>query len=389
LLTDPTYGSRDADAGIAVPAVTEPLLPEKLADGAAAALASGNPDVVRDLTREMQARHPFVYSLLRDALHAAIFLRETYRAAVRWRRTRREADRLVRAVAVRLESLQNWRQDGNETVAALEQGGIDAEAIKPHIRREAAAYEQFYAGQSEQLKERLPPGAPLARERDFLPLDPGWNVNHALRATHAVALVETMLAAIKGLLGTEERIRWLDIGCGTGRFANSVNPKRFGVEKWDIVGCDLQEGKIAIANRRRARGRRFFAAEAFEMLDSYRARGESFHLVSMFEFLEHLDDPLRFLRRLDSFAPKLIIAGSPLAQKIDMPRDRTPDPAHLWSFSRRGWEQMFALAGFDVVYSSEVRIGTYIGGLDWLTVVCGARELLRARRETLLKPGDR
>jgi hypothetical protein len=32
---------------------------------------------------------------------------------------------------------------------------------------------------------------------------------------------------------------------------------------------------------------------------------------------------------------------------------------------------MFKIAGFEPVFSSEVRVGGYIGGLDWLTVVFG------------------
>jgi 2-polyprenyl-3-methyl-5-hydroxy-6-metoxy-1,4-benzoquinol methylase len=385
----PTYGNRGADSRITITVVTEPHSREKLADSAVAALANGNVDALRDLTSELRIRDLFAYSLLHDTLRAAIFLYETFIAVTRWTKSKKQANEYLRVVVTRLQSLKKWQQEGNETVAAIERGGIDPEAIKPHIRLEASAYNSFYAKQSENLKSRLPAGAPFACDLDSLPMDLGSNVNHALRATHAVALVETILGSIKLLFAADERIRWLDIGCGSGRFANSVNPGRFGVQKWDIVGCDLQEGKIAVANRRRARGRRFFVGDALQMLDSYQARGEAFHLVSMFEFLEHLDDPLHFLRRLGTFRPKFIIAASPLAQKIGMANDLTPDPAHLWSFSRRGWEQMFELAGFEVVYSSEVRVGTYIGGLDWLTLVCGPRELLQARRQTLGSLDDR
>ncbi len=65
------------------------------------------------------------------------------------------------------------------------------------------------------------------------------------------------------------------------------------------------------------------------------------------------------------------------------PLDVRPDRAHLWSFSRRAWEQMFELAGLEVVYSSEIRVGSYIGGLDWLSIVCGPRDQLRDRRQSL------
>jgi 2-polyprenyl-3-methyl-5-hydroxy-6-metoxy-1,4-benzoquinol methylase len=359
---------------------------ERMLEEVVAAASGRDVDELRRLTKEMSSTHRFAYALMRDTLHSAIFLYETLRTAFRWSRSRKEADELLQAMTARIGSLAHWRQQDNETIAAIREGRIDAAAMKPHIRLDAAAYDQFYADQSEEILAKLEPTARPARAADHVAMQLGNNIYLALRATHAVALVETILGAIKLLFEGETPIRWMDIGCGTGRFANSVNPRRFGVEKWEIVGCDLQRGKVAVANRRRARGRRFFVSDALQMFDDYKARGESFHLVSMFEFLEHLEDPLHFLRRLDLFKPKFIIAASPLAQNIGRARDTTPDRAHLWSFSRRGWEQMFELAGFEVVYSSEVRVGAYVGGLDWLTVLCGPLQLMKARRQTLGAP---
>jgi SAM-dependent methyltransferase len=342
-----------------------------LVNGVFAALTNYDAEELRRLTRQMAQAHPFMYS----------FLHDTLRAATHGPRSGKQADEFLRVVKTRVRSLANWQQQGNETVAAIEAGDIDADAIKPHIRREASAYEQFYTDQSERIGSNLAAVPRAGRDVDFVALELGPNVNHAFRSTHAVTLVETILGTIEVLRDREGPVRWIDIGCGTGRFANGVNPRRFGVQKWDIVGCDFQEGKIAVANRRRARGRSFFCSDAFKMLEEYRQRGEPFHLVSMFEFLEHLDDPLRFIRQLDTFHPNFVLAASPLAQKMGNPRDIKPDPVHLWSFSRRGWEQMFELAGFEVAYSAEVRVGSYIGGLDWLTVVCGPREQLKARRQ--------
>ncbi len=336
------------------------------------ALTRRNLEGLRGLTRQMATAHPFLYSFLNDTLRAA---------STDGAHGNRQTDEFLRVVSTRMRSLANWRQQGNETVAAIEAGDIDANAIKPHIRLEAKAYDEFYAEQSEKIGGKLATVPPAGRDVDYVPIELGPNVNHAFRSTHAVSLVEMMLGTIALLSDREGPIRWIDVGCGTGRFANGVNPRRFGVEKWEIVGCDFQEGKIAVANRRRARGRSFFRNDAFDMLEDHRKRGEPFHLVSMFEFLKHLDDPLRFVRRLDSFNPSFVLAASPLAQKIGSPRDVRPDPVHLWSFTRRAWEQMFELAGFEVVYSSEVRVGSYIGGLDWLTIVCGPREQIKARRQ--------
>ncbi len=195
--------------------------------------------------------------------------------------------------------------------------------------------------------------------------------------------METVFGISSLLSDKDETVRWMDIGCGIGNFANKVNPGRFGTRQWDIVGCDLQEGKIHVANRQKTKGRRFFASDAFDMLENYKTRGESFHLVSMFEFLEHLDDPLRFIRQLDTFSPKFVLVASPLEQKFGKPKDTKPDRVHFWSYSRKGWQQMFELAGFEVIYSAETRVGSYIGGLDWLTMLLGPRAECVARRQEL------
>src|ERR1700731_2470937 len=149
---------------------------------------------------------------------------------------------------------------------------------------------------------------------------PSMNINHAYRWTHVISLVETVLGITKLLSSGNETLRWMDIGCGTRNFVNNVNPRGFGVQEWDIVGCARQEGKIEVANRQKARGRSFFTADAFDMLGNYKTRGDSFHLVSMFEFLDHLDDPLRFISQLDTFSPKFVLAASPLEQKMKNPR---------------------------------------------------------------------
>jgi hypothetical protein len=335
------------------------------------AIARRDVKALRGLTQEMATARPFLYS----------FLHDTLRAAMRGPQDGRQTDEFVRIVKTRVRSLRNWRQQGNETVAAIEAGEIDADAIKPHIRFEASAYDQFYADQSKRIGANVGAVPRAGRDLDCVALDLGPNVNHAFRSTHAVNLVETLLGTIAILMEGEVPIRWMDIGCGTGRFANGVNPRRYGVEKWEIVGCDFQEGKIGVANRRRARDRSFFCSDALAMLDDYKNKGELFHLVTMFEFIEHLDDPLHFIRKLDAFTPRFVLAASPLAQKMNNPRDIRPDPVHLWSFTRHGWEQMFALAGFEAVYSAEIRVGSYIGGLDWLTIVCGPREQMKARRQ--------
>lgn len=338
-------------------------------------IKKGDINNIERIENELRNEKPLIYSMLRDTLAAALESRPS-----------KQTDILIAAICARLESLERWRQDGNETVQAINNGEIDADAIKPHIRFEQSAYEAFYSEQSDDRGEQALRLSASTGDQNFIRFGLGRNVNHSFRYSHAIGLVETLFGIIAAT-GSKQRIRWMDVGCGTGHFANAVDPTRYGIQDWDIVGCDMQVGKISIADRQKTRGRNFFASDAFEMLDNYRARGEIFDLISMFEFLEHLDDPLKFIKRLDTFKPKYILAASPLEQKLSQPRDARADRVHLWSFSRRSWEQMFGLAGFEVVYTSEVRIGTYIGGLDWLSVICGPLSELRQKRKSLNSKG--
>jgi 2-polyprenyl-3-methyl-5-hydroxy-6-metoxy-1,4-benzoquinol methylase len=332
------------------------------------------------VTAELRSKDPFLYSMLHDTLHSAATNSNDTKFL----------ERLGQSIRVRIDSMQHWKREGNETIAAIGGGGIHPESIKLHIRLAPEAYSDFYSDQSDVFGQRAGNiEKRLARQRgdappgDYVDAALGSNINHSLRWTHAVSLVENLIGVIS-MIGTgREKVRWMDIGCGTGRFANAVNPARFTDREWDIIGCDMQAGKIAVAEAQKARGRRFFVADAFEMLKSYENRGEMLDLVSMFEFLEHLDDPLQFVRRLHLFRPKFVLAASPLEQKFSSPAEIRPDPVHLWSFSRKSWEQLFELAGFEVVYTSEVRIGSYISGLDWLSTVCGPREELHDKRTSL------
>ena len=88
-------------------------------------------------------------------------------------------------------------------------------------------------------------------------------------------------------------VRVLEIGCGSGAFLDAVRPY---VEQLQGVEPDREsrtwiEGRLGLA-----------VAADFESL---RPEEETFDLVVMFHVLEHLPDPLAFLRSL----PKLLRAG--------------------------------------------------------------------------------
>jgi 2-polyprenyl-3-methyl-5-hydroxy-6-metoxy-1,4-benzoquinol methylase len=84
--------------------------------------------------------------------------------------------------------------------------------------------------------------------------------------------------------------RWLDLGCGDGvitaEIADFVS---------DVVGVDISDRNIAVANDLRARPNVRYIRAAVEEPERY-ADGRPFDAVSAFEVLEHVYDPATFLR---------------------------------------------------------------------------------------------
>jgi 2-polyprenyl-3-methyl-5-hydroxy-6-metoxy-1,4-benzoquinol methylase len=84
--------------------------------------------------------------------------------------------------------------------------------------------------------------------------------------------------------------RWLDLGCGDG-----VITARIADFADEVVGVDISDRNIAVANDLRERPNVRYIRAAVEEPEAY-ADGRSFDAVSAFEILEHVYDPAAFLR---------------------------------------------------------------------------------------------
>ncbi|ESR22904.1 methyltransferase domain-containing protein [Lutibaculum baratangense] len=335
----------------------------------------------------LERSDPFLFSYVADIVaHFRTVAGRDDRSGRAWlRKLRRRVlavppepslERAQAALEQRATFFDNWRQEGNDTIAALRGSRLPLASVRPHVRNPASSYDEFYENDDRNTK-------PVRQETNahtsFRPVQLPPNINHSFRIPLALTHVE-VLFALAGALNGKPSTSWIDVACGPGTITNGVDPGRFGDGEWGIVGTDLQAAKIAIANARRTRGRSFFAEDALQRLRERHEAGERFDIISMFEFLEHLEDPLAFLKQVAAFEPMFVIAASPREQVFNLPFDAAPDVQHLWSFSRAGWERMFEIAGLTPVYASESLVGHYIGGLDWLTMIAGPKDVMRRVR---------
>jgi len=136
----------------------------------------------------------------------------------------------------------------------------------------------------------------------------------------------------------------LDIGCATGRFLELAQRRR-----WQVAGVELEE-----AARTQSSGE--LGVPVYASLEEVLAHGQRYDCVTMFEVLEHLDDPVTVLRQLvDLLKPTGILALA--TPNCDRPgaTEGVPiniwfhPPAHLSYFNQASLRAIIELSGFRVI----------------------------------------
>ncbi len=143
--------------------------------------------------------------------------------------------------------------------------------------------------------------------------------------------------------------RLLDVGCGVGRFCLAARSKG-----WDVIGIDTSEKAVKAA--RELAGLPVFQGSVDDMLKE----GKRFDVVTAFEVLEHLGDPVTFLGKLRS----LIIPGGhlfctvPNADCDAIMNSVNPawlPPVHILFFNRSALKNTGDLAGLGDITTGVIK----------------------------------
>jgi SAM-dependent methyltransferase len=142
----------------------------------------------------------------------------------------------------------------------------------------------------------------------------------------------------------------LDVGCGTGQFVQAACQAGYRARGLDLSGAQLEVA------RRRFRGIQVHAGRLHDYART--APPGSFDVVTAFQVLEHVADPVAFLADLR----RLLRAGGYLAIGVPAWRVwrglRDPEdapPNHLTRWSRRSLSRALDAGGFTVVKMREHR----------------------------------
>jgi hypothetical protein len=255
---------------------------------------------------------------------------------------------------------------GNKTMR-LAVSSLAKCSVKPHAFKPFHEYIFFYRFQELQRRQQ----STTIRPEPLRPIDIGSDVDHYIRFWQAVQLVEMLFMMIRRQR-PDETIRWLDLGCGVGHIANMVRLEEcLPDHNWEIIGVDWNSSFIRMATKRAARQRKFLVGDLKEAINAIGGKG--FHIVSAFEVIEHLEDPVMTISDWGAICLDYLIAGSPREERPSW----LPPYNHVWTFDRQGFIDILAAAGFKPAFANEAYVGSLSGkGADWLTVICGKNQPL-------------
>jgi len=162
---------------------------------------------------------------------------------------------------------------------------------------------------------------------------------------------------IKRLKPNKNKLRLLDIGCGTGGFLEYANNIGFELHGFDASNAQVGYARKLFPNVRHAKG-------CFDYLDKYGDQNLLFDVVTLWDVLEHIRNPLDYLREVrEVIRPGgLIYISTPnglaklwklnlykyLSINIDLCGELTPWE-HVFYYSHRSLEILLSQSGFNVL----------------------------------------
>lgn len=156
---------------------------------------------------------------------------------------------------------------------------------------------------------------------------------------------------VECLLALKDGCSYADVGDSDGS-VRLLLEKYFSKEKLSSIGINLQENAV---KKIKEKGLEAICADALSLGD----KGINYDIVSAFETVEHLPDPIGFLDRIKSVINYKLILSVPLIRhsRISLaylsdkwPKDKKPtiENTHIFELSPMDWKKIFLHTGWKI-----------------------------------------
>ena len=155
--------------------------------------------------------------------------------------------------------------------------------------------------------------------------------------------------------------RLLDVGCAAGFALTALRERGY-----DVYGVELSAAMADLAGRRLAVPDRIHCG-TIEEVEQRALFGGRFDVITMFDVVEHVEDPVAFLAtagRLLNPGGVLVFetqnVASPFARLMGLRWQHYKFQEHLWHFAPATMKALLTKAGFELIEWSPRRGGKYV-----------------------------
>lgn len=156
---------------------------------------------------------------------------------------------------------------------------------------------------------------------------------------------------IDKLMEGQNQCSFADVGDSDGSVQILLNKYNYG-SNLSTVGINLQQSAV---EKIKSKGLNAFCADALKLGDM----GKSYDIVSLFETLEHLSDPIGFLEGIKQAVKHHLVVSIPYIRKSRIglsylskkwPQDRKPtiENTHIFELSTGDWKKIFNHTGWRI-----------------------------------------
>lgn len=191
-----------------------------------------------------------------------------------------------------------------------------------------------------------------------------------------VSTCATYLSFIRAFKNSPKGLSLLDVGCGTGIFCHTGKSMGF-----DVTGIDISKTAIEIGNK---------YANGFKLrnltIDEVISQGKRYDIVVSFEVLEHLSEPLVFVKKIKQVMKKggkafFTVPNWDCSLVKEAKNYDALPPYHVLFFTRVALYNLLKIAGYNSIRVNVIKTDPFPDKMRKLIFWLSRRMILRKRYE--------